>query len=109
MNTKDYDAIRETVKLYVDGCAKGDGEYMKPAFHEAATINGAPIQTLFEGASEAGPADSEGIIDVLDINGDIALARVVLKNYFGKDYVDYHALKKEGDEWKILAKVFTEV
>lgn len=46
INLKDYEEIRRVAQLYVDGCAKGDGDYMKPAFHQSATINGAPIQTL---------------------------------------------------------------
>ena len=48
---KDYEEILHAAQLYIDGCAKGNGEMMKPAFHENATINGAPIQTLFDGAT----------------------------------------------------------
>lgn len=29
----DYEEILRVAQLYVDGCAKGDGEMMKPAFH----------------------------------------------------------------------------
>ncbi len=109
VNLKDYEEIRRVAQLYVDGCAKGNGDYMKPAFHDSATINGAPIRTLFDGADQAGRADSKGIIDILDVVGDIAVIRVTLENYFGADYVDYHAMKKDKNGWKIMAKVFTEV
>lgn len=47
-----YQEILRVAHLYVDGCAKGDGAMMQPAFHENATINGAPIQTLFDGAAQ---------------------------------------------------------
>jgi len=105
---KDYNEILRAAQLYVEGCAKGDGEMMKPAFHQSATINGAPIQTLFDGATQAGSCDSKARVDVLDVVNDIAVIRVTLENYFGADYVDFHALKKDKDGWKIMAKVFTE-
>lgn len=105
---QDYQEILYAAQLYVDGCAKGDGELMKPAFHQSATINGAPIQTLFDGATAAGPSDSKARIDVLDVVNDIAVIRITLENYFGADYVDFHAMKKDENGWKIMAKVFTE-
>lgn len=105
---KDYEEILHAAQLYIDGCAKGDGEMMKPAFHENATINGAPIQTLFDGATQAGPADSKARVDVLDVVNDVAVIRITLENYFGADYVDFHALKKDENGWKIMAKIFTE-
>ena len=105
---QDYQEILATVQKYVEGCAKGDGAYMKPAFHESATINGAPIQTLFDGASESGPTDSQAQVDILDVVGDIAVVRITLENYHGSDYVDFHALKKDECGWKIMAKVFTD-
>ena len=108
INLKDYEEIRRVAQLYVDGCAKGDGNYMKPAFHESATINGAPIQTLFDGADQLGPTDSKGTIDILDVVGDVAVIRITLESFHGGDYVDFHALKKDESGWKIMAKVFAE-
>lgn len=108
INLNDYAEIRRVAQLYVDGCAKGDGNYMKPAFHESATINGAPIQTLFDGADQLGPTNSTGIIDILAVTGDVAVIRITLENFHGGNYVDYHAMKKDENGWKIMAKVFTE-
>ena len=31
---QDYQEILRVAQLYVDGCAKGDGAMMQPAFHE---------------------------------------------------------------------------
>ncbi|MCD7757552.1 MAG: nuclear transport factor 2 family protein [Clostridiales bacterium] len=106
---KDYEEILKAAQLYIDGCAKGDGELMRPAFMEGATINGAPIASLFEGATQAGPGGSTAHVDVLDAVGDVAVIRVYLQNYFGKDYVDFHSLLKTEKGWQIAAKVFTEV
>ena len=47
-------------------------------------------------------------MDILDVVNDVAVIRITLENYFGADYVDFHALKKGSDGWKIMAKVFTE-
>lgn len=105
---QDYQEILRVAQLYVDGCAKGDGAMMRPAFHESATINGAPIQTLFDGATQAGATDSHAQVDILDVVNDVAVIRITLENHFGADYVDFHALKKGPDGWKIMAKVFTE-
>lgn len=104
---KDYEEIIKTVELYVAGC-NGTSDIMKKAFHENATINGAPIQTLYDGVDESGPAESNARIDVLDVVNDIAVVRITLENYFGVNFVDFHLLKKEAEGWKILAKAFSE-
>ena len=112
MNTakiEDYEEILATAQLYIDGCAKGDGDMMRPAFHELATINGAPIESLFKGATEAGPCDSSAHVDVLDVVDNTAVIRIYLRNYFGKDYVDIPTLLKTEDGWKVVSKVFAEV
>ena len=63
---------------------------MKKAFHENATINGEPIQTLYDGVDEAGPAECNGRIDVLDVVNDIAIIRITMENYFGTNFIDFH-------------------
>lgn len=108
INLKDYEEIVNVANLYLDGCQKGDSSIMKPAFHKNATINGEAIQTLFDGADEAGATASTGRVDVLDVVNDIAVIRITMENYFGADYVDFHMLKKFDDGWKIVAKIFTD-
>ena len=103
---KDYEEIVKAGELYLAGC-NGTSDIMKPAFHENATINGDPIQTLFDGVDEAGPGDCKGRIDVLSVINDIAVIKITMEDYFGANYVDLHLLKKEEDGWKILAKAFT--
>lgn len=104
----DYNAIVHAAELYLEGCAKGSGDIVKPAFHKNSTINGEPIQTLFDGADKAGPTDCKGRVDIRDVSGTVAAVRVVLLNYHGADYVDYHVLKKTPDGWKIMAKVYAD-
>ena len=104
---KDYREVTECVKVYAEG-GNVSGEAQKPAFMEGATINGAPIQTLFDLVDQLGPSDSKTQIDVLDVVGDIAAVRVTMEGFHGADYVDFHMLKKTEDGWKIAAKVYTE-
>ena len=104
---EDYNAVLKAVQIYLDG-GNVSGDAQKPAFHEAATINGNPIQTLFDGVDELGPGEATGHIDVLDIVNDIACVRVTMENFHGADYVDFHLLMKTEEGWKIVAKVFTD-
>ncbi|RLP10726.1 nuclear transport factor 2 family protein [Propionibacterium australiense] len=84
------------------------GDAQRPAFLAGATINGEPIQTLFDTVDELGLGESTAQIDVLDVVNDIAAVRVTMENFHGADYVDLHVLRKTEDGWKIAAKVFTD-
>lgn len=108
INLKEYEEINKIANLYLEGCKKGDSSIMKVAFHKNATINGEPIQTLFDGVDKAGATDCIGRTDILEVDNDIATIRITMENYFGADYVDLHMLKKFQDGWKIVAKVFTD-
>ena len=107
MTIKDYEDIRKVAQMYIDG-GNGNSSIMKPAFHKNATINGEPIQTLFDGVDKAGKTDSKAIVDVLDATNDIAAIRITMEDWHGQNFVDYHLLRKDADGWKIIAKVFTE-
>ncbi|MBR0260795.1 MAG: nuclear transport factor 2 family protein [Selenomonadaceae bacterium] len=107
MTIKDYEDIRKVAQLYIDG-GNGDSSIMKPAFHKNATINGDPIQTLFDYVDKVGKTDSKAVVDVLDVTNDIAAIRITMEDWHGQNFVDYHLLRKEADGWKIIAKVFTE-
>ncbi len=102
----DINAILAVEKLYEEGCAEGHGEKMRPAFAATATINGEPIEKLFDDVTKAGPTKCRSRIDVLGLYGTCAAVRVVLENYHGSNYVDFHVLHKGKDGWKIAAKVF---
>ena len=104
---KDYEEIMKVAQMYLDSCKEGKSEIMKPAFHKNATINGSPIQTLFDGVDQAGASNTTGRIDILDVVNDIAVIRVTMEDYCGDNFVDFHMLKKEENGWKIVAKVFT--
>ena len=48
-------------------------------------------------------------VDVLFIDGTVALARVLSDNAIGHNFSDNLMMIKFGDDWKIVAKVYTEV
>jgi len=104
---RDYQDIIDCVRIYTEG-GNVSGDAQRPAFLVGATINGDPIQTLFDTVDELGPGESTAQIDVLDVVNDIAAVRVTMENFHGADYVDLHVLKKTEDGWKIAAKVFTD-
>lgn len=104
---KDYEKVVKTVQTYLEG-GNVSGDAQRPAFLEGATINGAPIRTLFDLVDQLGPGEATGRIDVLGIEGDIACVRVVMENFHGADYIDFHVLMRTENGWKIAAKVYTE-
>ena len=107
MTIQDYEEIRKVAQLYIDG-GDGDSSIMKPAFHKNATINGEPIQTLFDYVDTVGKTSARATVDILDATNDVAAIRITMEDWHGQNFVDYHLLQKGADGWKIVAKVFTE-
>lgn len=44
----------------------------------------------------------------MDVVGDTAVIRITLENFHKGNCVDFHAMKKDENGWKIMAKIFTE-
>lgn len=112
---RDYQKIKDVVMQYVNGCATGDVELAKKAFHKDAVmfgyLNGAlcagSIDALYGaiGQSDADPA-TKSEVDVIEIVGTAATVRVVLDNWHGLSFTDFHSLVKIDDKWQIVAKIF---
>ena len=114
-HVREYDAIARVVQQYIEGAKTGNGERMKPAFHEDATIFGyigadlfaGPIQQLFDWNDRNGPATQlEVQIAGIDLAGSVATARLELDNWTGYRFTDLFTLLKVDGEWKIMNKVF---
>lgn len=113
----DYDAIRRTVQLCLDGEATGDVDKLREAFHADARMFGSlagdrydvPISELFDLAASA-PADTgryRARILAVEQTGDAAFATVVEEGYWGTvSFVDYLSLAKIAGTWKIVSKLF---
>ena len=115
IHVSDYEAVLETVGKYTEACKAGKSDIMKPAFTDNALMYGYLNGEYYHGSIEAlyGAVDAFGSapetlarVDVLNIEGTAAVARVTLENWHGLSFTDFHSLIKENGQWKILAKVF---
>ena len=111
----DYEAIANTVQHYIDGARSGEGDRMKPAFHEDATIFGyvgsdlfaGPIQNLYDWNDQNGAASGlQARIVAIDLVGSAATVRLELDNWTGHRFTDFFTLLKLDGDWRIMNKVF---
>jgi hypothetical protein len=111
----DYEAVKAALNKYLDAGRQGKSEIMKPAFHKDAImytsdkgeISGGTIQGLYDyiDGNPAAP-EIEAEITAIDIAGTVAYARVESNNWHGTRFSDMFLLLKDGNEWKILTKVY---
>ena len=115
IHVSDYEAVLETVGKYTEACKAGKSDIMKPAFTDNALMYGylngeyyhGSIEALYGAVDAFGPApETLARVDVLNIEGTAAVARVTLENWHGLSFTDFHSLIKENGQWTILAKVF---
>jgi len=104
---KDYQDIIAVIEQYADGHRAGSDK-MKKSFHSNAIINAEPIQVLYDAIDKAGKTDPDTRIDILDVAGNIACARVVIEKCYGCNYIDFLQLMKTEDGWKIVSKIYHE-
>ncbi len=113
--TSEHEAIAGVIQNYIDGAKSGNGDRMRPAFHEDATIFGyigadlfaGPIEKLFSWNDENGPASElQSRIASIDVVGTVATVRLELDNWTGYRFTDLFTLLKVDGEWKIINKVF---
>ena len=111
---KDYREIREVVMQYVNGCAAGDVELAKKAFHKDAVMYGylngelsaGSIENLYAAIGQLGAdAGTKAEVDILEAVGTAATVRVVLENWHGLSFTDFHSLVKIDGRWTIVAKL----
>lgn len=113
----DFDAISQTVQLYIDGVRQGDASKLKEAFHNDARMFGSlagtrydvPIQALID-MSDGAPADTgsyRGRIVSIQQTGDAAIATVAEDGFWGTvSFVDYFLVAKIDGNWTIVSKLF---
>jgi hypothetical protein len=116
--TPDEVAVRAALQHYIQGHATGDAAHMRLAFNPAARLFWSSADTLATRTSEeyiarmpGKPAADEGSgvrkrsIEVVDVTGNAAIAKIVL-DYPDAHIVDYMSLLKTNGEWKIINKIF---
>ena len=105
--------VRKALDAYIEAALKGDSNIAKPVFGNMATISYSendslisnPIQALFDYYDQTGPHHAEYDITSLEVAGNVAIVRIDSK--FGDvAFDDMFALVKDGENWKIVSKVY---
>ena len=106
--------IAAAVDLYIEGGRKGDSKITSKAFAPNATMSwsekgksvAVPIQSLYDYVDKSGAQTvTRGEIKVGAQTATTAIVSV--DTQFGDaKYTDMFALVRDGDEWKIVAKVY---
>ena len=105
--------IRKALDLYCEASVKGDGKIAEPAFAPTATMSYAengqlvsvPIKTLFDYYDQTGPQPASYVITSCIVATDVAIVSIDSK--FGETrFADMFTLVKDGDDWKIISKVY---
>lgn len=105
--------IRKALDAYIEAAVKGDSKIAKPVFGDLATISfsendslvSSPIQALYDYYDQTGPHHAEYEITSLEVAGNVAIVRIDSK--FGDvPFDDMFALVKDGENWKIVSKVY---
>lgn len=110
-------AVRAAIEHYFRAHATGLGEHHRKVFHPEAKLffinEGKFIQRTSEeyiagspGKPAADEAQRKRTIEMIDITGDAAVAKLVL-DYPNAKLTDYMSLLKVDGEWRIVNKIFT--
>jgi Putative lumazine-binding len=116
----EYDAIVNTMQMYVDGSKQGKSALMRPAFHPDASFFGyaaeqlaVGTQFLFDWIDKNGPApEIEPRMVSVDILESIAVVRLEVAGWSGNVtgsgvcMSDLFTLLKTPSGWKIIQKAF---
>ena len=110
-------AVRAAIEHYFRAHATGLGEHHRKVFHPEAKLffinEGKFTQRTSEeyiagspGKPAADEAQRKRTIEMIDITGDAAVAKLVL-DYPNAKLTDYMSLLKIDGEWRIVNKIFT--
>jgi putative lumazine-binding protein len=108
--------VRVALEHYLMGHITGDGANFRLAFRPEANLFWIREGQLATRTSEEFAAGAKGTpapdeaqrkrrIDLIDISGNAAIAKLTL-DYPDVTFTDYMSLLKIGDEWKIVNKIF---
>lgn len=114
--TAEKEAVKVPLNMYLQAHATGNGDLIRKAFAPEArmiwyrdgklmTRTGEEFAAGFSGKPAADEALRKRSIDMIDVNGTAATARITL-DYPTVKFTDYFNLVKVGDEWKIVNKTF---
>ena len=112
-DAKDIEGITKVLNLYTEAAVKGDSKIAQPAFAPKATMSytekgklvTVPISELFAYYDKTGPHQATYKIETVKMASDVAVVSIDSK--FGDtSFDDMFTLVKDGDDWKIVSKVY---
>jgi hypothetical protein len=109
-------AVRAAIEHYFRGHSTGQGEHFRKVFHPDSklfavregkywTLTSEEYIARAPGKAPADEAQRKRTVEMVDIAGNAAVAKVVL-DYPSVKFVDYMSLLKIDGEWKIVNKTF---
>jgi len=109
-------AVRAAIEHYFRGHSTGLGEHHRKVFHPDArlfavregkywTLTSEEYISRAPGKPAADEAQRKRAVEMVDISGNAAVAKVVL-DYPDVKFTDYMSLLKIDGEWKIVNKTF---
>ena len=114
----EYQAVEEAAKKFVRSVAEGNSAYARELFCDEAVLFGyldgklehGSIQAFYHNVdSVGGDANFQARIDVVDIEENVAVVRVLEENWDGRiDFTDYLLLLKMDGQWKCVAKAYNQ-
>lgn len=105
--------IRKALDLYCEASVKGDSKIAEPAFASTATMSYAennqlvsvPIKALFDYYDQTGPQPASYEIASCNVAADVPVVSIDSK--FGETrFADMFTFVKDGNDWKIISKVY---
>lgn len=105
--------IRKALDLYAEAAIKGDSKIADPAFASTATMSFAqdgalvsvPIQALYDYYNTECPQPASYEISVCDVADDAAIVKI--DSQFGETkFADMFTMVKDGNDWKIISKIY---
>jgi Putative lumazine-binding len=111
-------AVRAAIEHYFRGHSTGQGEHFRKVFHPDSrlfavrdgkywTLTSEEYIARAPGKTAEDEARRKRAVEMVDVSGNAAVARVVL-DYPGVKFTDYMSLLKIDGEWKIVNKTFSE-
>ena len=110
---EELEGIQKALDYYINGGINGDSSITRQAFAEEATMSWregdslkcVPIQVLYDINEQSEPSKGGYIISSLNVAEDIAIARI--ESWLGDmKFADMFTLVKDGNDWKIVSKVY---
>lgn len=112
-SSEQLSGIRKALDAYIEAAVKGDSKIAEPVFTSNATIshieNGTlislPIQALFDYYNNDCPQAASYHITVCNVSDDVAIVAID-SDFGGTRFDDMFSMVKDGEDWKIVSKIF---